>query len=238
MHQVLTIGCKLPTGDLLWQSLSDAAEILEAHTPAEGLYLALQHTPECILLDAAMPHRAAFHLCRTFARLEPTRAIPVFVIGGEIGVRYKDLWRDLGARIYFEEPVDLAVLRERVCEVLRREQPERRAEARYPANLVLQISGTDIAAEPFERLVLTDDASEGGFLCDCPVSLPKDATVSVLFLGETAAYLGGARVARLDWPDGVRQRYAFHFLERPRGWLPRIWPDHRFVPSWARARPS
>jgi len=238
MHRVLMVGCDLPTSDLLWQSLSDSAEFLEAHSPSEGLSLALRYRPECILLDAGLPHMAAFDLCRTFSRLAATRFTPVFVIGGEIGVRYKDLWRDLGARVYFEEPVDLIVLRERVCEVLRREQPERRAEVRYGVSVVLQITGTDIAGEPFERLVLTDDISESGFLCDCPASLPKDATVSVLLLGETASYLGGARVVRVDWPEGIRQRYAFHFLEKPRSWLPRTWPDHRFIPSWARTRPS
>jgi CheY-like chemotaxis protein len=238
MHRVLMVGCRLPTSDLLWQSLSDAAEILEAHSPSESLCLALQYRPECILLDAGMPHMAAFDLCRTFSRLHPTRLIPVFVIGGEIGVRYKELWRDLGARVYFEEPVDLVVLRERVCEVLRREQSERRAEDRYGVSVVLQITGTDIAGEPFERLVLTDDVSESGFLCDCPVSLLKDATVSVLLLGDTVGYLGGARVVRVDWPEGIRQRYAFHFLEKPGAWLPKIRPNHRFVPSWARTHPS
>jgi len=232
---VLLVGCRQPLCDLLWQRLSDAAEVVEAHTPPDALALALQYRPECILLDSGMAHFAAFELCQNLSHLSPTRLIPIFVLGSIVAARYKDLWRDLGARVYFEEPVDLAALRVRVCEILRQRQPERRLESRVGVGVVLQLNGTDISGAPFERLVLTQDVSGSGFLCECPVSLEKDAVVSVLSIGETVGYLGGARVVRVEWPNGIRQRYAFQFIEKPRGWLPKVWPNRRFVPSWARA---
>lgn len=234
MRRVMIVGCDQHLCDLLWQRLADAAEILEASDSSEALALTLQYKPDCVLLDSGMPHLAAYELCQSFSHLDSTRATPVFVIGSEAAIRYKDLWRDLGARAYFAQPVDLGALRVRVCEVLRQKPPERRSEARVAVGVILQLNGTDISGTTFERLVLTQDVSASGFLCCCPVSLQKDALVSVLFVGETVGYLGGARVVRSEPPNGLRQRCAFQFLEKPRGWLPKIWPNRRFVPSWAR----
>jgi len=234
-RSVMLVGCRQPLCDLLWQRLSDVAEVVEAHNPPDALALALQYRPECILLDSGMARFAAFELCQSLSHLSPTRLIPIFVLGSSVALRYKDLWRDLGARVYFEEPVDLAALRVRVCEILRQREPERRLESRVGVGVILQLNGTDISGAPFERLVLTQDVSPSGFLCECPVCLQKDALVSVLVIGEAVGYLGGARVVRVEWPNGIKQRYAFQFLEKPRGWLPKIWPNRRFVPSWARA---
>jgi response regulator RpfG family c-di-GMP phosphodiesterase len=235
MRRVMVVGCDQHMCDLLWQRLADAAEIIEASDSSEALALTLQYKPDCILLDSGMPHLAAYELCQSFSHLESTRSTPVFVIGSEGAVRYKDLWRDLGARAYFEHPMDLASLRVRVCEVLRQKPPERRAEARVAVGVILQINGKDVSGTTFQRLVLTQDVSASGFFCGCPVSLQKDAVVSVLFIGEIVGYLGGARVVRTERLNGLGQGCAFQFLEKPHGWLPKIWPSRRFVPSWARA---
>src|SRR2546426_1200006 len=164
---------------LIRERLEDAYKIIDTGNPEGALSLALQSKPDCILLDLMMPEFSGFELCQTLASLSFTRLIPIFVITGEPAARYKDSCMNLGAKEYFEKPLNFGQLRSRLAAVLESKQHERRAEVRVRLRALLKLRGTDTSGRKFELLTTTDDVSASGFLCGCHALLERDAIEEV-----------------------------------------------------------
>jgi len=58
-------------------------EIVDTGDATEALALALEHRPDCILLDLTMPFFSGLEFCQAFCSLSHTRMIPIFVITGQ-----------------------------------------------------------------------------------------------------------------------------------------------------------
>ena len=205
---------------LIRERLEDAYKIIDTGNPQDALSLALQSKPDCILLDLMMPEFSGFELCQTLASLSFTRLIPIFVITGEPAARYKDSCMNLGAKEYFEKPLNFGQLRSRLAAVLESKQHERRAEVRVRLRALLKLRGTDTSGRKFELLTTTDDVSASGFLCGCHALLERDATVEVwLRSGGVELQVGRARMVRVEWPNTAWQRHGFRFVEKPHDWI-------------------
>ncbi len=205
---------------LIRERLEDAYKIIDTGNPEGALSLALQSKPDCILLDLMMPEFSGFELCQTLASLSFTRLIPIFVITGEPAARYKDSCMNLGAKEYFEKPLNFGQLRSRLAAVLESKQHERRAEVRVRLRALLKLRGTDISGRKFELLTTTDDVSASGFLCGCHALLERDAIVEVwLRSGGVELQVGRARMVRVEWPNTAWQRHGFRFVEKPHDWI-------------------
>ena len=205
---------------LIRERLEDAYKIIDTGNPEGALSLALQSKPDCILLDLMMPEFSGFELCQTLASLSFTRLIPIFVITGEPAARYKDSCMNLGAKEYFEKPLNFGQLRSRLTAVLESKQHERRAEVRVRLRALLKLRGTDISGRKFELLTTTDDVSASGFLCGCHALLERDAIVEVwLRSGGVELQVGRARMVRVEWPNTAWQRHGFRFVEKPHDWI-------------------
>lgn len=205
---------------LIRERLEDAYKIIDTGNPEEALSLALQSKPDCILLDLMMPEFSGFELCQTLASLSFTRLIPIFVITGEPAARYKDSCMNLGAKEYFEKPLNFGQLRSRLAAVLESKQHERRAEVRVRLRALLKLRGTDTSGRKFELLTTTDDVSASGFLCGCHALLERDAIVEVwLRSGGVELQVGRARMVRVEWPNTAWQRHGFRFVEKPHDWI-------------------
>jgi len=205
---------------LMRERLEDAYKIIDTGNPEEALSLALQSKPDCILLDLMMPEFSGFELCQTLASLSFTRLIPIFVITGEPAARYKDSCMNLGAKEYFEKPLNFGQLRSRLAAVLESKQHERRAEVRVRLRALLKLRGTDTSGRKFELLTTTDDVSASGFLCGCHALLERDAIVEVwLRSGGVELQVGRARMVRVEWPNTAWQRHGFRFVEKPHDWI-------------------
>src|ERR1700733_11485186 len=76
--------------DLLRACLSEGYEVIATVDPEQALGLALEHKPDAILLDLMMPKFSGFELCQSFRSLSYTSTIPILVITGEMGTKYKD----------------------------------------------------------------------------------------------------------------------------------------------------
>ena len=98
--------------------LKDAYEVLDTASPQDGLILALQHKPDVILVDLMMPGHTGFEVCQTISALSFTELIPVFVVSGAPKTLYKDFCYTLGAKAYFEKPIDFDLLQERLADAL------------------------------------------------------------------------------------------------------------------------
>jgi CheY-like chemotaxis protein len=129
MPKILIVDDDEAVRGLLRLRLSDVYQVVETGNPEQALGLALEHKPDAILLDLMMPGFSGFELCQSFHSLSYTSRIPIFVITGEAGTKYKEHCESLGARGYFHKPVDFPALKAALAAELKDKQPERRAGA-------------------------------------------------------------------------------------------------------------
>lgn len=205
---------------LLRTRLADTYQIVETGDPEQALALALEHKPDAILLDLMMPGFSGFELCQSFHTLSYTSRIPIFVITGEAGTKYKEHCESLGARGYFQKPVDFATLKGTLAQELKGKIPERRAHKRVQMRVVLSLRGLDATGKEFSESATTENISAGGFLCNCSATLIKGAPIDVfLKSGGHERYAGRAQVVRKDAPGSPWQRYGFQFIETTSDWV-------------------
>ena len=220
LPKVLVVDDDESVRGLLRTRLSDTYQIVETGDPEQALALALEHKPDAILLDLMMPGFSGFELCQSFHTLSYTSRIPIFVITGEAGAKYKEHCESLGARGYFQKPVDFAALKGTLAQELKGKIPERRNHKRVQMRVALSLRGSDAAGKEFSEPTTTENISAGGFLCNCAATLVKGALVQVfLKSGGHERYAGRAQVVRKDAAGSPWQRYGFQFIETTSDWV-------------------
>jgi DNA-binding response OmpR family regulator len=220
MKRILIIDDDDAVRRMLRFRLKDTYDIIDTPSPEEGLILALQHKPDAVLVDLMMPAHTGFEVCQTLAGLSFTQLIPVFVVSGAPKVIYKDFCDALGAKGYFEKPIDFNLLQARLAATLAKERENRRREARVRLRVGLKLRGRDMKDNTFETLTLTEDVSRRGFACRLGASLGRNAVVEVFLWIPTAhRFTGEARLAWLRFPETVEQLCGFEFLGDPREWI-------------------
>lgn len=219
MPQILIVDDDEQMRKVLRFRLKNSYEIIDTGSPEEALALALQQRPDAILLDLMMPKYSGFEVCQTLSSMSFTQLIPIFIVSGESAERYKGFCENLGAKGYFQKPVDFGALERRLAEVLDRKRADRRSEVRVKLRVLLKLKGTSAKGEPFEVLTATDNVSAHGFLCSCSASVKKDEVVDVFLMAAGHQTVGKARVARVEWPDTPGQRCGFQFLQDPVEWV-------------------
>ena len=171
MPKILIVDDDEAIRGLLRMRLSGAYQIVETGDPEQALGLALEHKPDAILLDLMMPGFSGFELCQSFHTLSYTSRIPIFVITGEAGVKYKEHCESLGAKGYFHKPAGLRRPEGGPGQTeLKDKQPERRAHKRVQMRVLLKLRGTDANGKAFDESSTTENVSAGGFLCNCAVN--------------------------------------------------------------------
>jgi DNA-binding response OmpR family regulator len=203
---------------LLRLNLSDKYEIFDTGDPEQALALAMQNKPDAILLDLRMPKFSGFELCRTFNSLTSTQLIPLVVVSGEAGSTTKTLCRDLGAKAYFEKPINFDALRSRLEELVNARRTERRSEVRVRLRVSLRLEGSDEGGKPFSELTTTENLALSSFLCGCTARLKKDSVVDVFLVRGEEQLAGRARVVRAEATETPYPRYAFVFIEKHENW--------------------
>jgi DNA-binding response OmpR family regulator len=220
MSKILIVDDDEAVRGLLRMRLSGAYQIVETGDPEQALGLALEHKPDAILLDLMMPGFSGFELCQSFHTLSYTSRIPIFVITGEAGTKYKEHCESLGAKGYFHKPVDFTALKEALAAELKDKQPERRAHKRVQMRVILKLRGTDASGKEVDETTTTDNVSAGGFLCNCAASLLKGAVVNVfLTSGGVERHAGRAHVVRKESTGSAWNRYGFQFDETTSDWV-------------------
>lgn len=205
---------------LLRMRLSGSYHIVETGDPEQALGLALEHKPDAILLDLMMPGFSGFELCQSLHSLSYTSRIPIFVITGEAGTKYKEHCESLGAKGYFHKPVDFSALKAALNEEIKGKRPERRAHKRVTMRVLVRLRGTDINGSRFDESSTTDNVSAGGFLCGCTAPLEKGTAVDVfLNSGGAERHAGRAKVARKESTGSASNRYGFQFVETTSDWV-------------------
>jgi len=221
MPRVLIIDDDQSLLKMLRFRLKDSYEILATASPEEGLMLALQHKPEAILVDLLMPQHSGFEVCQTLAGLSFTQLIPVFVISGAPKALYKDFCYALGAKGYFEKPIDFDLMQTQLAAALSKPPEEHRIEARIRLRIGVNLRGKDEEGRAFEIVASTEDVSRHGFSCSLSVLLSQNAIVEVFLWTRTARrFIGQAKLVWLSWPAMASMpTCGFRFVEEPREWI-------------------
>ena len=142
-REVLEINKKYLTGEGFDVSIASSAE--------QGIRLAKQCSPDCILLDVMMPEIDGFEVCR---RLRKESMVPIIMITARGEDYDKIMGLDIGADDYVIKPFSAPEVMARVRAVLRRlgAQEPANAQTLSYANLyinlekyMVQINGEDVA---------------------------------------------------------------------------------------------
>ncbi len=96
MPKILIVDDDESMRGLLRMRLAESFQVIETGNPEQALGLALEHKPDAILLDLMMPKFSGFELCQSFRALSYTSQIPIFVITGEAGAKYREHCENLG----------------------------------------------------------------------------------------------------------------------------------------------
>ena len=199
--------------------LKDSYDIVDTGSPEDALALALQNRPDAILLDLSMPGYSGFEVCQTLASLTFTQGIPIVIVSGKSSDQDKEFCQNLGAKAFFQKPVDIESLKKTLALLVADRKRDRPAEPRVHLKVALTLRGTDSNSRPFILDVMTENVSANDFLSVCNVPLKEGAIVDVHLTQNGGKLVGKARVNRVDWPGTPSQRCDFHFAEKPTEWI-------------------
>jgi DNA-binding response OmpR family regulator len=220
MPRILLIEDDESMRGLIRQRLGAGYEVTDTGDATEALGLALASKPDCILVDLMMPRFSGLELCQTFASVSNTQTIPIFVITGQSADEHREFCLNLGARDFFQKPLDFDKLKSAIDRAMKSPQSERRREHRIRLKVILKLVGTGISGKKFDLLTSTEDVSANGFLCKCTVDLEPGAIVEVFLLSRSAEVLvGRAAMRHVQWPATAWQNCGFEFLEKNSSWV-------------------
>lgn len=220
MLRILLIDDDEATRKMIRRRLKNQYEIVDTGDPSEALALALEHKPNCILLDLSLPRFSGLELCQTFCSLSHTRSIPIFVITGRTAEEYKESCLNLGATEFFQKPIDFARLKSCLEALPADRWKGHRGDVRVQLKVSLRLTGKDGHGKDFELLTMTDEVSVEGFSCHCVLPLEEGAVVEVYQLGGVGEHqVGWARVVHTQWRDLPWQSCGFQFIEKTGEWI-------------------
>ena len=94
-----------------------------------GIALALDSPPDLILLDVMMPEMDGFETCRRLKALPVLRSVPVIFVSALDQVDDESAGLALGAADYITKPIQVGIARQRIRNLLEREDLRKQVEA-------------------------------------------------------------------------------------------------------------
>jgi response regulator RpfG family c-di-GMP phosphodiesterase len=158
-------------------------------------------------------------VCQTLSSLSFTSHIPILIVSGESSERYKELCESIGAKGFFQKPVDMDALQKKLASLIVPRQEAVQSKPRVRLRVMLKLQGVDSTDTEFEIITATENVSASGFLCGCSALVGLNSIVEVSMAIDRTPFIGKARVTKVDWPGTVAQRCDFEFLEKPRDWI-------------------
>ena len=121
-HHILIVDDDHEMARILSAAFEDAGYATTiAQDGNEGLAVAETKTPDLIVLDIMMPRRSGFLVLERLLQIleDP---IPVIIVTGNFGDRHRTYAEVLGVAGYFDKPVKIPLLLEKVSELLARKR--------------------------------------------------------------------------------------------------------------------
>ena len=107
---------------ILQIALESDFELQFATSGAEGLALATQRAPDLIMLDVMMPEMDGFETCRRLKAIPTLKNTPVVFITASNDLSSEMAGLELGAVDYITKPIHLKIARQRIRNLIDREQ--------------------------------------------------------------------------------------------------------------------
>ena len=218
-HRLLIIDDDQSMRGLLRVRLEDSYEIIDTPDSQEGLALALREKPDAILLDLMMSTYSGLEVCQTLSSLSFTQRIPIFIVSGQSAERYKDFCANLGAKGFFQKPVDFDKLRRTLAEAVEGRHSARREEAHVRLRATLKLCGLDSTGAPFQLTTVTQNVTASGFQCECQADVKVGVIVEIYLVANTEQFIGRAKIVHIDSPGAPSQACSFQFIEKPSHWV-------------------
>ncbi|HSS96853.1 MAG TPA: response regulator [Terriglobales bacterium] len=219
MQKLLVVSHDDITGKHIRTGLADGFDVHQASTVEQALAFAIEHKPNGIIIDFALPRMSGIELCQSLRGITYTSRIPVFALIERNNPGPNFSKEDLGVTSFFEKPVEIEEIKNRLNYELEGQRPQRRAHVRIRMRTILKLSGTDANGKRFDELTATENVSVGGFLCNSTTTLEEGAVVEVYLVSDSERRVGKARVARKEKFVGPWQRYGFQFEEKTTEWV-------------------
>ncbi len=219
MQKLLIVNHDDIARDRMRARLSDCFEVFEAADAEQALAFALEHRPQGVLIDLGMPKMAGVEFCQSLRSVSYTARIPIFALIEKNGSAPHIPKEELGVTNFFEKPVDMEEVKNRLTYELEGTRPQRRAHVRIKMRTILKLTGTDTEGKRFDELTATENVSVGGFLCNSTTTLEENAIVEVFLVSEGERRVGRARLAHKEKFVGPWQRYGFQFEEKTSEWV-------------------
>src|ERR1700722_15265835 len=197
--------------------LKNSYKIIDSGSPEEALALALQYKPDAILLDLMMPKYSGFEVCQTLFSL--TFTSPILIVSGESSERYKSICENIGAKGFFQKPVDIDALQKKLSTLIAISHDGPQKKPRVRLRVMLKLRGIDATETEFEIVTATESVSSTGFLCGCTALIGLNTIVEVFLAIYRAPFAGKARVTQVHDPGTLGQRCDFEFVEKPIDWI-------------------
>ena len=219
MYKLLIVEPDPGLGALMKKKMEEEYEVTLTSDPKDALAIALQKTPDCILLDLVSAQVAGLELCQTLGSLSHTQLIPIFIITTEGNEKPESAFQGISAAARFSKPLDYDGMKARMADVMASRHPERRTEIRVALRVVVKLEGADARGAKFVLVAITEDVSASGFRCGCTFDLPKGRVVEVYLISNEESHVGQARVVRSEGTGTALPLYGFRFVGKPAKWV-------------------
>lgn len=101
--------------------IDNGFKVFTAENGKEGLQLAIEHIPDVITLDIAMPGESGFTIFQEFKETAETKDIPIIIITG-FDIHLKDSFEKINLESelagYFEKPIDREAFINKIKELI------------------------------------------------------------------------------------------------------------------------
>jgi len=149
---ILVVEDEVSIATLLKYNLEKAGfEVLIAHDGKEGLDLAIEKSPDLMLLDLMLPTMDGMEVCKEIRSRK--KIIPIIMLTAKDDEFDKVLGLELGADDYMTKPFSPREVIARVKAVLRRFSPSTETETDEPENKTLQFGNLVVYPERFEAFL-------------------------------------------------------------------------------------
>ena len=152
LKTILVVEDEVSIATLLQYNLERSGyEVLLAHDGKVGLDMAIEHSPDLILLDLMLPSMDGMEVCKELR--SQRRNIPIIMLTARDDEFDKVLGLELGADDYMTKPFSPREVIARVKAVLRRFTPVQPPEEEEPENAVYQFGKLQVYPNRFEAFL-------------------------------------------------------------------------------------
>ncbi|MBA3031943.1 MAG: diguanylate cyclase [Gammaproteobacteria bacterium] len=215
-HRILAIDDTPENLLTLGAALATEFDLQVATSGAMGLALAQETAPDLILLDVMMPGMDGFETCRRLKDDPGLRNVPVIFVTALAEVGAESTGLALGAADYITKPINVEIARQRIRNLLDRENFRKAVEAQH-SQLETRLAERTLAEDALRRSeqklrMLLDNAADAVFIAGTEERWTYVNAQAVALLGYRREELLGMSIYDLV-PPSYRERYRQEFAK-------------------------